>query len=217
MTHCNHHPQALICLDPVLNLHDEADERASSAVHIVAFLLAVSLLAFSVDLTPTDHALRRNVTLFAAFMVFMYLASALFHASPQGWLKQALERVDRAAIFLFIAASYSLFEIQEESGFSIAIWTLAFIGAATSILRPPQGVIRIVLPYVLLGWLAVGGIAWQARLMNDASLGLLLLGALVYTAGLTYYLAPRVRRFSHTAWHLFVAIGSAIHTAAAFV
>lgn len=198
-------------------LHDEADERASSAVHILAFLLAVVLLAYSVEVYPRDAAARTNLAVFAASMALMYLASALFHAVPQGRLKQALERMDRAAIFVFIAATYSLFQFRDAPVVSISIWMLATAGASASIIWPAQRPARIAIPYVVLGWLAVSGVVWQSQFLSNTSLCLLIIGAVVYTGGLRYYLAARACRFSHTGWHLSVATGSAIHTAAALV
>jgi len=51
----------------------------------------------------TLHAL--SVTIFAATMMLLYLASALFHGLPPGRGKLFFEKADHAAIYLFIAGS----------------------------------------------------------------------------------------------------------------
>ena len=51
----------------------------------------------------TLHAL--SVTILAATMMLLYLASALFHGLPPGRGKLFFEKADHAAIYLFIAGS----------------------------------------------------------------------------------------------------------------
>ncbi|MBL0726231.1 hemolysin III family protein [Piscinibacter sp. HJYY11] len=198
------------------SLHDDDDERASSAVHAVAFLLSAVLLAYVVDLVPSHSPTRAKLQLFAAVMVLMYLASALLHACTPGVLKDALERLDHAMIYLFIASTYSLFEAQPQ-GIGGVVWALAIGGAVVSIVRRAVQTTWSALPYVLLGWLAVAGIAWQASLLSDATLCLLVVGAAIYTIGVRSYLASGRRKFAHAEWHLLVVLGSVTHTTAALV
>jgi len=58
----------------------------------------------------TLHAL--SVTIFAATMMLLYLASALFHGLPPGSGKLFFEKGDHAAIYLFIDGSYTPFAAQ---------------------------------------------------------------------------------------------------------
>ena len=52
---------------------------------------------------------RRRSCVFAATMLLVYAASALYHAIPHGAPKRFFRKLDQGAIFLFIAGSYTPF------------------------------------------------------------------------------------------------------------
>jgi hemolysin III len=190
------------------------DERASSAVHLLAFLCAIGLVTFAQELGRGDAGRARQLAVFGLAMAAMYLASTLFHACPQGFIRDLLERVDRAAIFVFIAASYSFFAPVETDTLAVAIWGTAGVGAMMSLVAPFQRPVLVVLPYLSLGWLAVMGIALRVQAMGAWTLTLLLLGAAIYTLGVSFFVMARFR-LAHATWHTFVVIGSFVHSAAA--
>ena len=71
-----------------------------------------------------------SVAVFAATMMVLYLASAVYHALPQGRAKAWFNRLDHAAIYVFIAGSSTPFTLgamllllwrQRRSSASVAV------------------------------------------------------------------------------------------------
>ena len=72
--------------------------------------------------------------------VQLYLVSALYHALPEGKVKAFLNRVDHAAIYLFIAGSYTPFALgvlHGRWGWMLfgAVWAMAAAGTVPSMRR----------------------------------------------------------------------------------
>ncbi|HND56162.1 MAG TPA: hemolysin III family protein, partial [Pirellulaceae bacterium] len=89
------------------------EEIANAVSHGIGFLLAVASLPILVH----QAALRGSASdvvaasVFAATMILLYLVSAIYHALPASRAKVWLNRLDHAAIYLFIAGSYTPFTL----------------------------------------------------------------------------------------------------------
>jgi hemolysin III len=87
------------------------EELANSVSHGVGLLAAIAatpvLLLSAVR--HGDAARIAGAGVFAAAMVLLYLASTLYHALPGTRAKRVFQVLDRAAIFLMIAGTYTLF------------------------------------------------------------------------------------------------------------
>jgi hemolysin III len=132
-----------------------------------------------------------------------------------------LRRLDEAAIFLMIAGSYTPFTTQRfeglwSVGFTALIWTLAFVGAGVKLFAPRisdkfwSGV------YVVFGWLAVAALKPMVETVHPVALALLVIGGLIYTAGVLVFISPKVR-FRRAIWHGFVVTGATVHWTAVLV
>lgn len=87
------------------------EEIANSISHGLGLLLAVAslpiLLHFVAQREGAAGALNAlSVSLFCGTMILLYAASTVYHALPAGRAKQWFNRIDHAAIYLFIAGSY---------------------------------------------------------------------------------------------------------------
>ncbi|MES1163550.1 MAG: hemolysin III family protein, partial [Rhizobacter sp.] len=87
------------------------EELANSISHGIGFLLAIAslplLLAFSGPAVTAINIVA--MCIFSATMMLLYGISTLYHALPAGRAKTWLNRCDHAAIYLFIAGSYTPF------------------------------------------------------------------------------------------------------------
>src|SRR4051812_21539765 len=85
------------------------EEVANSVSHFVALIVAVaatpSLLSQALRNGETGFVV--GVSVFAATMVLLYLASSLYHALPAGKAKDLFKTVEHSAIFLLIAGTYT--------------------------------------------------------------------------------------------------------------
>jgi hemolysin III len=199
------------------------EEIANAVSHGIGFLLAIA----SVPLLSV-HAARlgtaRDIVaacVFATTMVLLYGISTLYHALPIGRAKLLLNRLDHAAIYLFIAGSYTPFALGVLRGrwgwalFSV-VWAIAAVGVTAKLmnrLRHPYWSTGL---YVAMGWVVLIAIKPLVERIDSAGLALLVAGGVAYTLGAMVFLLDHRIRYAHFVWHLFVLLGSVCHFFAAF-
>ena len=69
---------------------------------------------------------------------------------------------------------------------------------------------------MLFGWLAVLALKPMLETVHPVALGLLVLGGLIYTAGVFVFISPKVK-YRRAIWHGFVVAGAGVHWAAVLV
>lgn len=198
------------------------EEIANAVSHGLGFLLAVASLPVLVAFAARQGAAGSVAAacVFAVTMMLLYLVSAVYHALPQGRAKRCFQRLDHAAIFLFIAGSYTPFALgplRGAWGFTLlaVVWALAAVGVlakAFDRLAHPGWSTAL---YVGMGWLALVAIGPLVQRVAPAGLALLLAGGAAYTVGAVFFLLDGRVRYGHFVWHLFVLAGSTCHTLAA--
>jgi hemolysin III len=67
------------------------------------------------------------------------------------------------------------------------------------------------LPYAAMGWLGLLAIVPLLEALGPGGMLWLALGAVLYTAGIVFYVNDERWRHAHGIWHLFVLGGSASH------
>ncbi len=198
------------------------EEVANALSHGIGFLLAVASLPVLVGVSARrgDTAGVVGASLFSATMIVLYLVSALYHALPPGRAKRWLNRLDHAAIYLFIAGSYMPFTfgvLYGAWGWALfgVVWAAALLGVAAKLLDRLRHPLWSTGLYVLMGWVALVAAAPLVERMSGAGLAWLVAGGLAYTLGALVFLFDSKLRYAHFVWHLFVMAGSACHFCAA--
>ena len=199
-------------------------EPASGLSHLAGALAGALGLVLLIRLALA-HGGPRHVVSFAIFggtMVATYLASAVYHladVSPAGIRR--LRRCDHAAIYLFIAGSYTPFCLVPLHGWVgwtmlVAIWTMALAGVIMKLfwLEAPRW--AVVGPYLVMGWMALLCIVPLARALPPAGMAWVIAEGLAYSVGAIIYATKRPDPFPgvfgfHEIWHLFVIAGSFCH------
>lgn len=189
------------------------EEIANATIHGIGAVLSVVALLLLIVMTKSEPGtLRISLIIYGVTMLLLYLASTLVHSVPEGKLKDIFEIMDHAAIYLFIAGSYTpifLNVIQGTLGSKLlgVVWTIAIIGVVFKIFFVKRFIFMSTIFYILMGWMAV--FAWQPLIANLPQTGLLLIitGGLSYTVGTIFYVW-RGFPFHHAIWHLFVLAGS---------
>jgi hemolysin III len=210
-----------------MNAHIEraqtlGEEIANSASHGLTFLLAVAALPVLVHAAAQRGGAAGVVAacLFTGSMIVLYGVSTLYHALPRGRAKVFFKRLDHAAIFLFIAGSYTPFLFGVLSGawgwslFGV-IWAAAILGMVSKLLDRLKHPLWSTGLYVAMGWVVLIAAAPLYERMSAAGLAWLVAGGLSYTLGAAVYLFDSRVRYAHLLWHLFVVGGSACHFFAA--
>jgi hemolysin III len=145
----------------------------------------------------------------------VYAASTLYHAIASPRFKHALKIFDHCAIYLLIAGTYTPFLLVNLGGgwgWSLlgVIWGLAMVGILLKFWFVDHFKIFSTVVYLAMGWLAI--IAVKPLLLHVSTPGIawLVAGGLMYTVGVAFFAAPRLR-YSHAIWHVFVMAGSVCH------
>lgn len=196
-----------------------SERIADGVIHALGLIFGivgtVLLIVFAVRLT--DDALVAALSVYGGALILAFLASALYHMTPWERLRPTLRRIDHAAIYVKIAATYTPIVALIGSAFAwivlAVVWTLALAGAVMKLAfwRDP-GRLGAAL-YLGLGWLSVL-LAWPlVQTLPPAASILILGGGLLYSAGVIFFHWESLR-FANAIWHGFVLAASACFFAA---
>jgi len=196
------------------------EEIANSISHGVGFVGALAAVPFLIGaaLRPSDAPDIVGVSVFAATLVLLYLASTLYHALPSPKAKPVLRVVDHGAVYLLIAGTYTPFALGPLRGpwgsllFAL-VWSLALLGIVVTALGGLRYPRLTTGAYLALGWLGVVVIRVLWVRVPLAGLVWLFAGGMAYTLGVAFLTAKRMR-YNHFVWHLFVLAGTSCHVVA---
>ena len=200
-----------------VRLYTLGEEIAHSITHGVGIVLSIAgltLLLVQAFLYGNAYQIV-SFSIYGATLIFLYLASTLYHSFQQPRVKQMFQIVDHSAIYLLIAGSYTpflLISIRGVWGWTLLmiIWGLAILGVSFKTLFINRFEKLSVLTYILMGWLCV--VALNEMLVSIPVGGLIWLaaGGVVYTLGIIFYAMHRIP-YNHAVWHVFVLGGSLCH------
>jgi hemolysin III len=194
------------------------EEMANAISHGLGALLAVAALPVLVSRAAAHGGVADVVAaaVFAGTMILLYSVSTLYHALPNhlwgGRAKAVLLRLDHAAIYVFIAGSYTPFTL---GALLIAVWASAAFGVAIKLLNRLTHRLVSTGLYLAMGWVVVFAAGPLVARLPAEGLPLLVAGGLSYTLGAFVILLDNKVRYSHFVWHLFVLGGSVCHFFAA--
>jgi len=170
--------------------------RARGWIHVysagVAVVAGATLVAASWSLNSTRAGLA-TLTYVTATVV-MFGVSAIYHrvrwrsVTARKWMMRA----DHSMIFVFIAATFTPFAVvamPRDTGLLVLtiVWGGALAGVALKVCWPSSPRWVGVLPYLLLGWVAV---AFARTLLDGAGVTatvLLVVGGVLYNIGAVMY------------------------------
>ncbi len=192
-------------------------EIANLLTHGIGLGLAVAGTAFLIARGAAAHDAMRVVgySIFGASMVFLYLASSLYHALWHPLIKRIMRRFDHSAIFFAIAGTYTpilLIALHGPLGWTFfgIVWGLALLGITFKLVFGHRYEAVSLTAYILMGWLVVFIVKPVYVSLSGGGLWLLFSGGISYTAGTIFYAMPRLP-YHHMIWHLFVLGGSVCH------
>jgi hemolysin III len=193
---------------------EEIANSVSSGLGLLAVLAGTPMLIVSALQRRSDFSLAGTI-IFAGSMVLLYLASTIYHAVPEGRLKQFFHLLDHAAIYILIAGTYTPFALGALRGvwgwtlFGV-VWGLAILGVSFKILGGLKYQRLSILTYLGMGWLALFAIRLFWLHIQLPGLLWIFSGGMAYTLGVLFYAAKRLP-YNHFVWHLFVIAGTACH------
>jgi hemolysin III len=195
-------------------LGEEIANSISSGVGLLAVLAGIPMLVGSALQRRSEFSLAGAI-IFAGAMVSLYLASTIYHAVPEGRIKQFFHLLDHAAIYILIAGTYTPFALGAMRGvwgwtlFGV-VWSLAILGISFKVFGGLKHQRLSILTYLGMGWLALFAIRLFWLHIQLPGLLWILSGGVAYTLGVFFYAAKRLP-YNHFVWHLFVIVGTACH------
>jgi hemolysin III len=197
------------------------EEMANALSHFVGALLGTAgLVLLTVRAARYGDGIHIvSSVIFGASMIILYLSSTMTHYLEQGRIKNFFFSLDKIAIYLLIAGTYTplaLVTIQGALGWTIfgIEWACAAVGAFM-VLRNPvdyeKGVKTVtVFIYVAMGWLILIAIVPVIRNLPAAGWMLIFIGGALYSAGIYFYRKCSFT-YHHLVWHLLVIAGTTAH------
>ena len=194
-----------------------AETIVDAAVHIVGLVVAIAAgsILLTLALLGTAQDEFPSLVVYVATLIVVLGISLAYNLSPASPLKHYLARLDQAAIFLFIAGSYTPF-LAVLGGTSAGIvmmclvWGASLIGVALKLIVPERfGRIAIAL-YLAIGWSGILVFQSLGQALPSSTLWLLLAGGITYSAGIIFHVWERLH-FQNALWHVFVVAGASLH------
>jgi hemolysin III len=191
-------------------------ERFNSITHLLGAIAASIGIAILVGVAARQGEQWKIISfsIYGASLITLYVASALYH-SLRGRAKVLLQRLDHFAIYTLIAGTYTpftLITLRGPWGWTLfgVIWSLAIIGIILEALPKKADSRRILslVIYFLMGWLCVTAIVPLIDKLPRNGFLLLLLGGILYSVGVIFYVYDKRIKHFHGIWHLFVLGGS---------
>jgi hemolysin III len=192
-------------------------ERFNSITHAIGACLAAVGGVFLITAAVRDEDPWKitSFSIYAAMQLTLYLSSSLYH-SACGTAKDVLRTIDRCAIYLLIAGSYTPFTLvtlRGAWGWSMfgVVWSLALLGIAQEIWYARDARYLSLVIYIMMGWMAVIGMRPLIAALGSEGFAWLVAGGMLYTTGIAFYATDHKVRHGHGIWHLFVLGGSICH------
>jgi hemolysin III len=192
-------------------------ELFSSISHLIGAALALAAMAVLITLGAIGGGAWEVVSfaIYGTTLFILYLISTLYH-SLRGRPKSVFQVLDHQAIYLLIAGTYTPFTLiilRSSVGWWLfgAIWGMAVIGIVLDAVHPGGKRILPMIIYIVMGWMIV--FALDPLLASLPSIGFywLLVGGVIYTVGVVFFVLDHWYPWAHGVWHLFVLAGSACH------
>lgn len=205
---------------PKLHYPTRLEKLVDGWVHGVALVLLGLAVSIGLGLAIWQGGLGMGsaVAIYAVCVITMWGCSMAYNMVEDQKRKAFLRRFDHAAIFLMIAGTYTpftaiAFDGWLSFGMTALVWTLALAGVLGKLFLPNVSKKIWIALYVALGWLIVGATGPLISEVPLAGVILLLIGGVIYTLGVPFYVWERLP-FRRAIWHGFVMAAAAVHYAA---
>lgn len=202
------------------------EELANAYSHLAgAILAAIGLILMFIKALEHGEILHVITCLvFGSSMVLLYLSSTMTHILPEGRSKDRFFNLDRIAIYMLIAGSYTPIALGALGGtlgwiiFGIE-WGIALMATLLILLKPgdyDKGVNSFyVISYVVMGWLVLLVIKPVSQSLPDFGLLWIIIGGISYSIGIFFFKFGKFR-YHHLIWHILVIAGSFSHFIAVY-
>ncbi|MCD7059465.1 PAQR family membrane homeostasis protein TrhA [Pelagibacterium xiamenense] len=199
-----------------------AELIADGVVHGIGLVMAMvaGSVLLTLALVRTAPEVFVPLAVYVGSLIGVLSVSLAFNLWPEGRVKAWLARFDQAAIFLFIAGTYtpvlaSAGDAPMADKLLIFVWAGALLGVALKLLVPKRFGRAAIIVYLAMGWSGVVAFQTLTATLPPTALWLILAGGIAYSAGIIFHLWERLA-FQNVLWHIFVVLGASLHLVAMY-
>ncbi|CAH1795444.1 unnamed protein product [Owenia fusiformis] len=194
------------------------EHLANVATH--GLLIVPSIFGLGWMLTLADESSEFWIAvIYGAALVALFTVSTTYHtisfSGKFNTLKNILHIGDRAAIYIFVAASYTPWLVTKEMSLDLrvealwVIWTMAILGILYQYNFHEKYKSLEVLFYLIIGVCPAMIVVFAMK--ESSGLHELALGGIIYIIGTMFFKLDGIVPFAHAIWHCFVIVGATIH------
>ena len=198
------------------------EEKINIISHTTGFILSIVAFVLLVMHASLHGDVWQIVSfsIFGASLIILYGASTLYHSAKNPLLRNKLNIIDHASIYVLIAGTYTPFTLVTLKGtigwviFGIS-WGLALTGIILKLFFTGKYDLISTIMYVFMGWVIVFAIKPLIHHLPLEGLLWLFAGGISYTIGAILYSINKIK-FNHAIFHMLVLIGSFCHFVSVF-
>lgn len=188
--------------------------HATGAAFGMAMLLACVIVA----------AYHGNIAGVASGIVYgcsvllLYTMSSIYHGLKPGLAKRVFQVLDHCTIYLMIAGTYTPVlmcryrEMFPQSAWTIfcIVWGLTALGVTLTAIDLKRYSIISMCCYLGMGWCIVFQLPRLREAYGLPMLLLLLIGGIVYTVGVLFYVLGRKKKYMHSVFHIMINVATVV-------
>lgn len=192
-----------------------SEELFNAISHGLGVLFAIAATVLML-LRASDAWQVVSVCVYGASMVFLYMASTLYHSISSPGAKRVLRVFDHCSIFVLIAGTYTpytLIALRHTVGWPLfgLIWGTAILGIVLNAISLEKFKKLSYVLYLLMGWAIIMTVGPLNAAVPMQGVLYLIVGGIAYTAGMVFFGLGKKMRGMHPLWHVFVLVGSVFH------
>jgi len=205
-----------------IEYYSPIEEKINIISHTTGFILSIVAFVLLVMHASLHGGVWQIVSfsIFGASLIILYGASTLYHSAKKPVLRNKLNIIDHASIYVLIAGTYTPFTLVTLKGtigwviFGIS-WGLALTGIILKLFFTGKYDLISTIMYVFMGWVIVFAIKPLIHHLPFEGLLWLFAGGISYTIGAILYSINKIK-FNHAIFHMLVLIGSFCHFVSVF-
>ena len=193
------------------------EEIFNSVSHGIGVLLSTAALVLLIIFAVIGNKsfAIASAVVYGISLIIMYSMSMVYHIVQNKRAKSILRIFDHCSIFILIAGTYTPYMLMcmedvKRWIFFGFIWGITLIGILLNALNLEKFSKLSLVLYIFMGWAIVFSIGDIIENVAFPGIVLLIVGGVVYTAGVIFYVLKKYR-YMHSVWHLFVLGGSICH------
>ncbi len=202
--------------------YTRGEERFNTVTHIIGGGIGVVTLVLCVILSALKGSINSVLCsiIFGVSMISLYSVSSIYHGLPEGMAKKVFQVLDHCTIYFLIAGTYTpmllcaLIKVNPTAAFITfaAVWGLTAIAVTLNAIDLKKYSIFSMICYIGIGWAIIFSIRDMYFALTPVGFWLLLSGGVVYTLGTIFYKLGNNKKYFHGIFHIFVLMGSILHS-----